>query len=81
MQSLKPVVKTHQQEIFALEKKCNASKYMWERRLSLVLVEYYTRDKSLLPEIKQLIEPLENNNEYYVKKAVVWLKKNIAKRK
>jgi 3-methyladenine DNA glycosylase AlkD len=81
MQSLKPILKTHQKEIFALAKKYNSSADMWQRRLSLVLVEYYTRDKTLLPEINKLITPLENDKEYYVKKAVVWIKKNIAKGK
>lgn len=81
MQSLKPIVKTHQKEIFALAKKYNSSPGMWQRRLSLVLVEYYTRERSLLPEINKLITPLENDKEYYVKKAVIWIKKNIAKGK
>lgn len=81
MQALKPVLKTHQKEIFAIAKKYNRSANLWERRLSLVLVEYYTRDKSLLPEIDKLIKPLENDKEYYVKKAVIWIKRNIAKGK
>ena len=66
MQALKPILKTHQKEVFALAKKYNSSKDMWQRRLSLVLVEYYTRDKSLLPEINKLIKPLENDKEYYI---------------
>ena len=81
MQALKPIVKTHQNEIFALAKKYNVSKDMWQRRLSLVLVEYYTRDKSLLPEINKLVASLEDDKEYYIKKAIVWIKKNIAKGK
>lgn len=81
MQSVKPIVKTHQTEIFALAKKYNSSADMWQRRLSLVLVEYYTRERSLLPEINKLIARLESDKEYYVKKAVVWIKKNIAKGK
>ncbi len=81
MQSLKPIVKTHQKEIFALAKKYNNSKDFWQRRLSLVLVEYYTRDKTLLPEINKLVLALENDKEYYVKKAVVWIRKNITKGK
>jgi 3-methyladenine DNA glycosylase AlkD len=32
-------------------------------------------------EIKKLIKPLENDEEYYVKKAVVWINKNFAKGK
>jgi 3-methyladenine DNA glycosylase AlkD len=81
MQSLKPIVKTHQKEIFELAKKLNPSKNLWQRRLSLVLVEWYTRMPELHPQIMQLIQPLENDPEYYVKKAVVWIKKNFKKGK
>jgi 3-methyladenine DNA glycosylase AlkD len=81
MQGLKPILKTHQQEVFALAKKYNSSKNFWERRLSLVLVEWYTRDPSLHPEIKKLVKPLENDPEYYVRKAVVWINKNFVKGK
>lgn len=81
MQSLKPIVKTHQAEIFALAKKLNPSKNLWQRRLSLVLVEWYTRLPELHPQIDALIAPLENDPEYYVKKAVVWIRKNFKKGK
>ena len=81
MQGLKPIVKTHQKEIFKLAWKYNSSKDPWQRRLSLVLAEWYTRDRSLHPEIKKLVSNLEDDEEYYVKKAVVWIKKNFAKGK
>lgn len=81
MQGLKPILKTHQKEIFALAWKYNSSKDFWQRRLSLVLVEWYTRIKALHPEIKKLVKNLENDDEYYVKKAVVWINKNFAKGK
>lgn len=81
MQGLKPILKTQQKEIFALAKKYNSSPNFWERRLSLVLVEWYTRIPSLHPEIKQLVKPLENDPEYYVRKAVVWINKNFEKGK
>ena len=81
MQGLKPILKTHQKEIFALAWKYNSSKDLWQRRLSLVLAEWYTRIKELHPEIKRLVKNLENDGEYYVKKAVVWIKKNLTKRK
>jgi len=81
MQALQTITKTHQKEIFALAKKHNRSTNPWERRLSLVLVEWYTRDRSLHDEIKKLVKPLENDKEYYVKKAVVWINKNFSKGK
>ncbi|MBS1610028.1 MAG: DNA alkylation repair protein [Bacteroidetes bacterium] len=81
MQGLKPILKTHQREIFALAKKYNSSSDPWQRRLSLVLVEWYTRIPSLHPEIKKLVKALEDDNEYYVKKAIVWINKNFQKGK
>ena len=81
MQALKPILKTHQKEVFVLAKKYNKSADFWQRRLSLVLVEWYTRIKELHPEIKQLVKNLENDDEYYVKKAVVWIRKNFEKGK
>jgi 3-methyladenine DNA glycosylase AlkD len=81
MQSLKPIVKTHQKEIFALAWKYNSSNDFWQRRLSLVLVEWYTRENALHPEIKKLVTHLLNDEEYYVKKAIVWINKNFSKGK
>jgi 3-methyladenine DNA glycosylase AlkD len=81
MQGLKPILKTHQQEIFALATKYNSSTDSWQRRLSLVLVEWYTRIPSLHPQIKKLVKNLEEDDAYYVKKAVVWINKNFQKGK
>jgi 3-methyladenine DNA glycosylase AlkD len=81
MQGLKPILKTHQEEIFDLAIKYNQSPDFWKRRLSLVLVEWYTRIKSLHPEIKKLVRALENDDEYYVKKAITWINKNLDKGK
>jgi 3-methyladenine DNA glycosylase AlkD len=58
MQGLKSVVKTHQKEIFALAKELNQSKNPWQRRLSLVLVEWYTRNELNHDEIKKLVNNL-----------------------
>ena len=79
MQSLKPVAKKIQKEIFDLSAKLLKSKNLWERRLSLVIIEVFTKDRSLHPEIMKRITMLENDEEYYVKKAVVWINRNFEK--
>ena len=79
MQSLKPVAKKIQKEIFDLSAKLIKSKNLWERRLSLVIIEVFTKDRSLHPEIIKRVKMLENDEEYYVKKAVVWIKRNLEK--
>ncbi|HMU47434.1 MAG TPA: DNA alkylation repair protein [Chitinophagaceae bacterium] len=81
MQGLKPILKTHQKEIFKLAEKYNHSKDPWQRRLSLVLVEWYTRIKELHPEIVRLVKNLEKDDAYYVKKAITWIKRNLEKGK
>ena len=79
MQSLKPLVKTHSKEIFALAKKYNRSENLWQRRLSLVMVEWYTRDKEFHPAILKLVNNLRKDKEYYVKKAIFWIERNLEK--
>jgi len=81
MQALKPVVKTHQNEIFALARKLNKSQNPWQRRLSLVLIEWYTRNELTHEEIKKLVNTLKHDEDYYVKKAVIWIERNFEKGK
>ena len=81
MQSLKPVAKKIQHEIFDLSAKLIKSKNHWERRLSLVIIEVFTKDRSLHPEIVKRVKILENDEEYYVRKAVDWIKRNLKKGK
>ena len=81
MQFLRGIVITHDKEIFAIANEFSYSKNMWQRRLSLVMVEWYTRKKEHIAEIKKLVKILENDEEYYVKKAIVWINRNFEKKK
>jgi len=81
MQFLRGIVKTHQKQIFDLAAKLNTSKDPWRRRLSLVMVEWYTRKGDAHTATKELVKNLENDKEYYVKKAVVWINRNFKKGK
>lgn len=81
MQFLRGIVKTHQKEIFDIAFKLNHSKDPWQRRLSLVMVEWYTRKGEAHRDIKHLVKNLEHDSEYYVRKAVAWIKRNFQKGK
>jgi len=81
MQLLRGLVKTHRCEIFEIAKKLNRSRDPWRRRLSLVMIEWYTREPRAHHDIKALVKNLENDQEYYVKKAVAWIKRNFKKSK
>ena len=81
MQALKPVARKIQKEIFDLSAKLLKSKNLWERRLSLVIIEVFTKDRLLQSEILKRVKALENDDEYYVRKAVDWIKRNFKKGK
>lgn len=81
MQSLKPLANSQVKEIFELANRYNKSDNPWLRRLSLVMAEWYTRDKKYHAEIRKLINHLKEDKEYYVKKAVDWLERNLNKGK
>lgn len=81
MQFLRGIVKTHQQELFELARKFSQSRDLWRRRLALVMVEWYTRKAETHAEISNLLGQLEDDDEYYVKKAVAWIKRNFKKGK
>src|SRR5258706_40327 len=79
MQAPKKINKSHSKEIFQIANVLIRSKNLWQRRLAIVLVEWYTRDKSFHPAVRRLLKKVENDNEYYVKKAVVWINRNFRK--
>lgn len=79
MQSLKPINLKYQKEIFALSQKLSISKMMWQRRLSLVLLEDFCKQKELHAEIYKMIQLQKKDVEYYIKKAVVWLEASVRK--
>lgn len=79
MQGPKKINKSHSKEIFQISNSIIVSKNLWQRRFAIVLAEWYTRDKNFHPSIRQLLKKVENDNEYYVKKAVVWINRNFRK--
>lgn len=81
MQFLRSIVKTHSKEIFDIASVYNKDKNLWKRRISLVMVEWYTRHDDKHQAILKLVKPLENDDEYYVRKAVAWIKRNFEKKK
>jgi 3-methyladenine DNA glycosylase AlkD len=81
MQFLRGITKTHREEIFSIAKAFNKSSNFWKRRLSLVMVEWYTRHSDSHAQIKELVNNLEDDEEYYVKKAIAWIRRNLANKK
>jgi len=76
-QGIREIAKIKQKEIFELSRKLIKSKNLWKRRFGIVLLINFKKERSLRKEIDAIIKQMENDNEYYVKKAVEWLKKEI----
>lgn len=81
MQSLKSINKIRSKEIFLLANELSVSKFMWQRRLSLVLVEDFCKQTEFHPAIRQLIEKHREDKEYYMKRAVIWLETSVNKKR
>lgn len=78
-QSIKAIAREYHQEVFALSEKLLVSPNPWQRRLGIVLLEGYTKDKQHHTRINTHLERVKGDKEYYVKKAVEWIRRNLAK--
>lgn len=63
-------------ELLSVYRKWNKSKNAWERRQSLVGLLFYSRFRKrkhlTWPQIKSFLDPVLNDNDYYVQKGVGW---------
>lgn len=78
-QGIRKITKDKQKEIFALSKKYISSKNLWQRRFAIVLLIELNRSGFDKKEIKKLAEKIKNDKEPYIKKAMIWLDKELKK--
>lgn len=76
-QGIRGILKVKQAEIFELVRTLIKSDNTWQRRLWIVLLTNYAKQEELREEILTAIQPLEHDGEYYVKKAIIWIKKDL----
>ena len=76
-QGIKSIAKIKQKEILELSRKLIKSKNLWKRRFAIVLLINFKKEESLRDKIIDIIKEAENDKEYYVKKAVEWLKRSL----
>ena len=79
MQGLRGIAFQKQDELFAWSNKLVKSKKPWERRLSLVLLTHFVKDQEARAQIGETLARLSSDKEYYVKKAVQWLQRDLEK--
>ena len=76
-QGVRKIAKIQQKELFELAKKLVASKNLWKRRFAIVLLINFKKEVKLKSQIKEILRTVKNEKEYYVKKAITWLEKEI----
>jgi len=79
MQGVKGIALEKQIELFAWSNKLVKSKSLWERRLGLVLLTHFVKDRNSRTLIEETLGRLRGDKEHYVKKAVEWLQKDLRK--
>jgi len=66
-------------ELFAWSNTLVKSRNLWERRLSLVLLTHFVKDRNSRTQIEKTLARLSGDKEHYVKKAVAWLQRDLRK--
>ena len=77
MQGVKGIALKKQTELFAWSSKLVKSKNLWERRLALVLLTHFVKDKDSCDQIEETLARVRSDKEHYVKKAVEWLRRDL----
>lgn len=77
-QGIRGIVKSRRREVFDLARRFVQSDVMWQRRLGIVLLTNYAKEDSFKKEIKEIIHPLEQDNEHYIKKAKTWIERKLS---
>jgi 3-methyladenine DNA glycosylase AlkD len=79
MQGVKGIALEKQIELFAWSNKLVKSKNLWERRLGLVLLTHFVKERSSRTQIEETLAKLGGDKEHYIKKAVQWLQRDLRK--
>jgi 3-methyladenine DNA glycosylase AlkD len=79
MQGVKGIALEKQIELFAWSNKLVKSTNLWERRLSLVLLTHFVKDRNSRTQIEKTLARLGDDKEHYVRKAVEWLQNDLRK--
>lgn len=79
MQAIKKSFRKVPEKTYDMALKYLEADSYWTIRLGLVYLTHFVRKGQRLREIRMLTDPLAKHEEYYVRKAVVWVKSMLAK--
>jgi len=78
-QGVRRILTTKREELLALSSRLIRSTDRWSRRFGVVLLTNFAPERELHADLVARMKPLKNEAEHYVKKAVEWLSRDLAK--
>jgi 3-methyladenine DNA glycosylase AlkD len=78
-QSIKAITKEYYREVFALSSQLLVSSNPWKKRLGIVLLNEFTKEERFHRLVRSSLELVKEDKEYYVRKAVQWMERNLEK--
>ena len=78
-QGIRKIAPLKKEEIFKLSKTLIKSKNPWQRRFALVLLINFVKEKSNRKRILEILNQVENDKNYYVRKAILWIRRCICR--
>ena len=79
MQSVKSIAAKNEDKVIEAARKLLKSSRMWQRRVGIVLLTHYTKVTSKQEAIRAMLYPLRIEQEHYIKKAIAWIDRDLAK--
>lgn len=77
MQSVKSIAAKNEDKIVETARQLSNSSLMWQRRLGIVLLTHFAKKPSKRAEILEILKPLRIEKQHYIKKAIVWIDKDL----
>ena len=78
-EAIRPILKLKNKEIWNLARTFLTSEKMWIRRMGIVTLIHFAKIPDRKPEVRALIQPLQDDKEYYIKKAITWITRYLDK--
>ena len=74
-QGIRKIAQLKKVEIFKLSKTFIKSRNPWQRRFALVLLVNFAKEDGDRQRIIEILKQVENDKDYYVRKAILWVRR------
>lgn len=79
MQSVKHIAARSEGKLIEAARQLVKSPTIWQRRLGIVLLTHFAKQRSKREELLKTLKPLRLEKEHYIKKAIAWIDRDLAR--